>query len=417
VPVDEVAGLLRRWRDAGGAWSRGRVLLDAAQLAGRLTPEERRSVAVALADTGAPDLARQLEARTGQPVDAHHLQAFADGLLELEGARLDQVIAALEAADARLTATGPDTLLPPPPGAPSTVTAEDEALDQRLRDLAALEHLGDEELQGIRLGEIELGSPTLGEQDLGQQELGQAVLGEVGLTEVGLSEVGLSEVGLAEAALAGAAATAPDEPTPAIAPSAPADPAHDHTPGTDAAPLEVAADAPSGGLIEEAPAPGPASAHTTVAPAEPDDHTRGVTTEPRDAALVPAAAAPRELTPRETAAALTRISGRLANARTAAARLALLSPETTRDLDASAALLVLDQVPAGWQRRRAATRLFAAGALAGVAPAELLARFPAAQDRRFVAADLLDASGLTADDLAGDLPPRVVRRLAIRAER
>jgi hypothetical protein len=194
VPVDEVAELLRRWREAGGVWSRGRVLLDAAQLAGRLTP---RSAGVG---RGGARRHRRTGPRTpaGGPHRAAgrraHLQAFADGLLELEGARLDQVIAALEAADERLDHDGrrarthgdpspgrharhPRRARPAAPTDAGTTTGrpEDEALDERLRDLAALEHLGDEELQGIRLGEIELGEPGArrpgprGDQELGRR--------------------------------------------------------------------------------------------------------------------------------------------------------------------------------------------------------------------------------------------------------
>jgi hypothetical protein len=390
VPVDEVAELLRRWREAGGAWSRGRVLLDAAQLAGRLTPEERRTVAATLAETGAPDLARQLETRTGQPVDASHLQAFADGLLELEGARLDQVIAALEVADARLDddLEPPDDLVPPPPPpgpAATAVAGQDESLDERLRDLAALEHLGDEELQGIRLGEIELGTA-----DLGSQDLGEVVLGEAGL---GPAPV----MGTAAAVL------------PAVGGSA----TRDDTPAALAAEEPVAAEEPDDA------APGEPD---DAAPEEPDDAAPEVATdaapeEPADAPLVPATAAPDELAPRTTADALARLRDRLGTARTATARLTALSPEATRDLDAPAALLLLDEVPAGWQRRRAAHRLLAAGALAGVEPGALLARFPDARDRRFVAADLVHVSELAPEDLASELPPQVVRRLAIRAER
>jgi hypothetical protein len=445
MPVDDVAELLRRWREAGGAWSRGRVLLDAAQLAGRLTPEERRTVAAALADTGAPDLARQLESRTGQPVDATHLQAFADGLLELEGARLEQVITALELADARPVDAGsdgaavddrpeqaaprharPEVLPPPPPGPRGAVTPQDEALDERLRDLAALEHLGDEELQGIRLGEIELGGQELGRQELGGQELGQTDLVEVGLGEARIAEVGLQ----ATAGVTATTATARQADRGALdqtptgdrgvsdrAPSAERD-EPEPTPTTEPEPTPAAEPEPSSGVRPEtAPAAHPAAASqaTGSAAATPDGSV--ASDELGAVALVPAADAPDELTPRAAAEALATVSGRLTDAASAGARFAALSPDVVRELDAPAALLALDRVPAGWQRRRVARRLFAAGALAGVDPSALLARFPDARDRRFVAADLLATSDLAATDLADDLPPQVVRRLAIRAER
>jgi hypothetical protein len=429
VPVDEVAELLRRWREAGGAWGRGRVLL----------------VAASLADTGAPDLARQLEARTGQPVDAKHLQAFADGLLDLEGARLDEVIAALEVAEERLTdepagqtdgeppvggasaatpgpASTTDEMLPPPPPPgrrQEAVTQKEEALDERLRDLAVLEHLGDEELQGIRLGEIELGDQELGGQELGAQDLDEAGLGEVALGEVSL--------GVAPA-IAGVAATA--APAAGVAPER-SDEAPDRRQatrgpgsGTGGVPGEIAgsADVAPDARAPNADAPATdARAPTDDAPA-PDDRVEPEAWskpghEPDTTALVPASTGAGALAPQEAVDALALISARLAQASTATSRLAALSDERTHDLDASASLLVLDQVPAGWQRRRAARRLLASGALAGVDPTALLARFPDSRDRRFVAADLLAASDLAAEDLADELPPQVVRRLAIRAER
>jgi hypothetical protein len=483
VPVDEVAALLRRWREAGPVWSRGRVLLDAAQLAGRLTPEERRQVAATLADNGAPDLARQLEARTGYGVDAQHLQAFADGLLELEGPRLDQVIGALETADQRLTAPehpptrtepdpapppvgepaapeerppGPeDTLPPPPPGRRSAVGPEDEALDERLRDLAALEHLGDEELQGIRLGEIELGDLELGGQDLGEVALGETALGE---TTLGEAPLGGAELGTAPAiatGVAAAAAAAGYRPEVDALAADDGDAGEDrtandgvevasedgagqgdagkdgdaghatgedgdagHAMGEDHAADDVDADDAAPERHEDAdasPADEPAlEAHppreSGPSPAAPADGSD-------DVAIVPAVAAPTELAPETTAAALARLTERLDDARTASARLTALSPDATGDLDAAAALLLLERFPAGWQRRRAARRLLEVGALAGVDPAELLAGFPDARDRRFVASDLLATSELTAEDLAALLPPPDVRRLAIRAER
>jgi hypothetical protein len=446
VPVDEVAELLRRWREAGGAWGRGRVLLDAAQLAGRLTPEERRVVAASLADTGAPDLARQLETRTGQPVDARHLQAFADGLLDLEGARLDDVIAALEVAEERLTdeaasetaptdgataatpdpASAQDGMLPPPPPPArrdEAVTQQEEALDERLRDLAVLEHLGDEELQGIRLGEIELGSQELGGQDLGGQDLDEAGLGEVGLGEVELGEVSL---GVAPA-IGGVAATAAPPPGVAATAAPPAGVAPDgpddtpDRPEAERGPGTGTADAPDDVAVSADTAAPDDRARTDDSPA-PDDRAEPTSIpapgrEPDATALVPATSGAGPLASQQAADALALISGRLAQTSTAAGRLTALSDERTRDLDAPAALLVLDQVPAGWQRRRAARRLLASGALADVDPAALLARFPDARDRRFVAADLLAASDLAAEDLVDELPPQVVRRLAIRAER
>jgi hypothetical protein len=467
VPIDEVAELLRRWREAGPVWSRGRVLFDAAQLAGRLTPEERRRVAASLAETGAPDLARQLEARTGQPVDAAHLQAFADGLLELEGARLDQVIAALEAADERLdhgghrdaspgaddhgdpspgrhdhgdpspgghdhgdpSPDGHDLPPPPPPGRRSAVGPEDEALDERLRDLAALEHLDDEELQGIRLGEIELGDLELGGQDLGEIALGETALGETTLGEapLGRAELGTAPViatGVAAAAAAAGRGPGGDEPAPAADGTgenhAADDDAGQITGQDHAADDDADADdhdAPPGGHEDAGASPGdeqPLEAHPPrergSAPTTPDDGSD-------DVAIVPAATAPTELAPETTAAALARLAERLDSARTATARLTALSPDATRDLDAAAALLLLERFPAGWQRRRAARRLLEVGALAGVDPAELLAGFPDARDRRFLAADLLATSELSAEDLAAVLPPPDVRRLAIRAAR
>jgi hypothetical protein len=387
VPVGEVTELLRRWREAGGVWSRGRVLTDAARLVARLTPEERRVLAQALADHGAPELARHLEDRSGHAIDPRQVQAFADGLLDLDRARLDELIGALDdpaerhrLAQVALAQTAPpaaveperDAAAPPPPpqrqprlaGSAQVAEPTDVPIDEvvaagglDVEDIAAA-RLADQEL-----GEIQLGGQDLGEVELGWQELGTAELGEQRLGEATLGGTPHADL---DREVSGSEPDLDDRP-PAL-PEAPVEstdaPAHDRATGDH-----------HGGRVD------------TSEPAGSDERP------------------------------VERLVATLRDCRTAAARSAVLASGDLAALGADEALRVLDAVPSGWQRRRAARRLLDAGALAGVGPAELLERFPGNADRRFVAGYLLAVDGRDPDELAGLLPHPVVARLAARQER
>lgn len=458
MPVEEVTALLRRWRDAGGVWNRGRVLAEAAQLVARLTPDERREVAAVLADTGAPELARQLEARTGQPVDRGQVQAFADSLVELDRGRLEALLVRLEDPDQRRHLTGavfeggvptgldptpppspavgshaaaarpsdasndafppPEAPSPPqrqpdgdevtsqPPGDPSdagddaaTSTpapahsrpatlpppgADDEEFTDNLRDFLVIEQLAAERLEGQELGDIQLGGVELGGVELGSVELGEAGLGsEADLRAATLGTAGiLAADGTAEADPgAGAGRPVAHAATDAVGNH---EPTTDHEPATDPHP---AAPDPQAGAHPPPPLP------------------------------VPAGDGPGELVRPEASRTANELVADLRSARSAPQRQAALRSQPLDQLDAASALVVLDAVPPGWQRRRACRRLLEAGVLTDVDPAALLARFPAPRDLAFVAGDLLEATPVTVADLAPLLPAAVARRLATREQR
>jgi hypothetical protein len=476
VPVEEVTALLRRWRDAGGVWNRGRVLAEAAQLVARLTPDERREVAAVLADTGAPELARQLEARTGQPVDRGQVQAFADSLVELDRGRLEALLVRLEDPDQRRHLTGavfeggvpsgwdptpppspavgshaaaarpsdasndafppPEAPSPPqpqpdgdevtsqPPGDPpdagddaATSTpapahsrpatlpppgADDEEFTDNLRDFLVIEQLAAERLEGQELGDIQLGDVELGDVELGGVELGEAGLGsDADLRAVTLGTAGiLAADGTAEAdpgagagppaAHAATGAVGNHEPTTDAEPTTDQEPTTDHEPTTDA---------------EPATDPQPASLRPQAG------------AHPPPPLPVPAGDGPSDLVRPEASRTANELVANLRSARSAPQRQAALRSQPLDQLDAASALVVLDAVPPGWQRRRACHRLLAAGVLADVDPAALLARFPAPRDLAFVAGDLLEATPVTVADLAPLLPAAVARRLATREQR
>jgi hypothetical protein len=116
VPVEDVAELLAQWREAGGVWSRGRLVADGASRVARLRPDERRLLAVALAQQGAPHLADRLEAQAGDRLDPRYAQGITEALLSLEGEQVDDLVGALRHPE-RLRARADAALehLPPPP--------------------------------------------------------------------------------------------------------------------------------------------------------------------------------------------------------------------------------------------------------------------------------------------------------------
>jgi hypothetical protein len=117
VPVEDVAELLDAWRTSGGVWSRARVLSDGAARISRLTPEERHALTTALAEQGAPELAERLSTHASEHLDPRDAQAVADGILALDGDRIDELVTALQDPDRRtaLTSAASRELPPPPP--------------------------------------------------------------------------------------------------------------------------------------------------------------------------------------------------------------------------------------------------------------------------------------------------------------
>jgi hypothetical protein len=119
VPVEDVADLLERWRHAGGVWSRSRVLAESANRLGRLSPEERRVLASALAEGGMPELVAPLRPDLPVRLEPHHVQTVVDGLLALDGEEIDDLVAVLRDPD-QVRARAYEALreLPPPPAPP-----------------------------------------------------------------------------------------------------------------------------------------------------------------------------------------------------------------------------------------------------------------------------------------------------------
>ncbi len=143
MPIDQVTELLVRWRDTDGVFARARVLREGIQLLGGLDAEERGLLARSLAEQGAPDLANQLEQRTGGALSADQLWSVADGLLAMDDRQVDR-------------------------------------LATSLRDPAERERLAREALAPGP------GAQQLGDQQLGDQDLGTIALGDAGIVDVGL---------------------------------------------------------------------------------------------------------------------------------------------------------------------------------------------------------------------------------------
>jgi hypothetical protein len=123
VPVEDLAELLGRWRDADSVWTRSQVITESARRLSRLTPAERRVLAQALAQQGAPHAAASLEARTGGSLPPAQVQTVIDELLTLDPDRIGELSSALQASAAQgVTDTTPPQVptgrpadLPPPP--------------------------------------------------------------------------------------------------------------------------------------------------------------------------------------------------------------------------------------------------------------------------------------------------------------
>lgn len=376
MPIDQVAELLVRWRGAGGVVGRARLVREGMQLLGGLDAAERRVLARSLAEQGAPELAARIEERTGGAMSAGQLRTVADGLLSMEDHQVDRLAASLRdpgererlARQAVVQGMGSFDLRPraasghrarldelPPPDGSSGGAAEDVDADgQGLSDPG--------------LGDLELGGVELGGQELGGQELGVIELGDAGIVDVGIVDVGLH----APEAEPGAATRAPD---PAIEDHEPARPVH----------LDgVTRDARSGSSAVPWP-----PAEDEARPVRPDG------TGVEGQALLAA----------------------LRKAESANARLRILDPGSLSRLDGATALAVLDALPDGWQRRRGALRLVAAGAFPTEQLAEALGRFARATDATFVAGALLAAGQVRAERFDGILSERVVNRLTARSER
>jgi hypothetical protein len=107
----------------------------------------------------------------------------------------------------------------------------------------------------------------------------------------------------------------------------------------------------------------------------------------------------------------------LREAGTATIRFRALADHDLAGVDDATALEVLDALPDGWQRRRAAERLVDAGAFPTDQLTAALARFARPTDALFVAGALVAAGQVRAERFDGILSERMVRRLVARSER
>ena len=431
MPVEQVVSLLDRWRTADGMFARGRVLTEAVRLLRELTPDERRTLARALAERGSPELAAQFEGSFGGSLEADQVRDIANQLLYMDDDDLAALVDDLRDPDARrelavdavdrafavdggvALADGPtvpppggtDTPggPPPPPGTheqqvtheqQGSATASDEleaaaaaARDTRDAQRARLQELADAD------DDLDLDDLTLADGELGDLELGSTELGAVALGGVALGSADLVEPDLVGVDLAGTA-TGTDDRTDGDrtdGDGGPAAPDHPDDPGP-GEPPEPTDDQATGGPADPTGAPVPGGPrHAVSAGGEPD-------------AADPATA---------TSDALL---GRLGATTQALPRLKLLDDTRLDELDGSGALAVLDAFPDGWQRRRAALRLIEAGLLTDVTADDLVPRFARTGDATFVVGGLIDAGHLDAASLEGLLPATTVTRLRHRQE-
>jgi hypothetical protein len=457
MPVEQVASLLDRWRQADGMFARGRVLTEAVRLLRNLTPDERRTLARALAERGSPELAAQFEGSFGGSLEADKVRHIADQLLSMDDDELAAMIddlrdpdqrrqLATDAVDRAFAMDGgpavadgaptspppgadtPPSGPPPPPGAPAPTGTDASDLDATDTDATATDAADTDaatseldaaaaaaretvEQQRARLqeladadGDLELEDLTLGRQALGDQQLGAVALGGVALGSADLVEADLVDVGLGPG---DAVAPAPNGP-PGDVDATDRDPTdhepteHDpteHDPTDQGRPdVRDQDDVRDDDQLTDAPTLAP------VAVGSPGDAGRELSSQ-LDDVTDPADAVCRTLL------------DRLGTTDQALPRLKLLDDVRLDDLHATAALRVLDAYPDGWQRRRAAVRLLDAGALQGVAAGDLVHCFARTGDAAFVAGGLVDVGHLDAATLDGLLPDATVSRLRRRQER
>jgi hypothetical protein len=388
MPIDQVAELLVRWRATGGAFGRGRVLREGIQLLSGLDADERRLLARSLAEQGAPDLAQRVEHRTGGTMSANQLRSVADGLLALEDHQVEQMVTSLaDPAERERLARRPvtDDVASSDDG-PSSASDHQTRLDELPPPGGVVDRTGVEpEVSAHQPARVEQpstagGSPgdrmlrghEPGSQELGSQELGSQELGTPGLVEAGLGDVQVHEP-----------PTEVGEPAPAATTTAAA------TADASRAATGVAAAGADAGVRTGA----------TAAPARTDDRS--------------AERAPPVVMVADVAALLQG----LREAGTATTRLRVLNEHELADIDADTALAIMDAIPDGWQRRRAAQRLAEAGALPVGRLVSIFARFARPADAAFVAGALVAAGHVRAAAFDGILPERVVRRLTVRSER
>ena len=138
MAVDDVVALLGELRAAEGRLAKARVLGRGLVVLRDLSPQERRGVALAIAEEAAPELAPRLRERTGLELDAATLTDIVDLARDLDDDGLETVIARLRDPDQRWDAVEElveDALdpvdAPTPADPPATPTAADDVPEPR----------------------------------------------------------------------------------------------------------------------------------------------------------------------------------------------------------------------------------------------------------------------------------------------
>jgi hypothetical protein len=344
VPVEDLAELLGRWRDADSVWTRSQVITESARRLSRLTPPERRVLAEALARQGAPHAAASLEDRTGGSLPPAQVQTVIDELLTLDPDRIDELSSALQASAAQ-----GHTADSPPPHVPTG----------RPADLPPPPDLTSTDAQA-------------------------------------------------------SAADLPPAPSPAPGPAPDKGLWPDETTMTDDGTTGASDDEghtlDDGHTSDQVPA-ADRETHADDQEIHTDDDLE--VWEEIDGRLHRVGAAVEPV----AAADLGPLVEAIRTAASAAHRRRLLADLEGRSLTSDEVRALLDAVPDGWQRRRAACQLLELGALDQVPATVPLDRLSRASDRRFLAGSLLDAGLLRPMELRGRLPTGIARRLAARAHR
>jgi hypothetical protein len=388
--LDEVAGLVSRWRRARGSMDRVRVIASGARTLGSMSADDRRVLAQAVAERGAPEIADRIGPADGGGPSSSELTELTRALLSVDRAELDGLATSLGDPDERrrllLAATGAvadtDAVLPPPPSGPAVPLPPPPDGPRSSEPSPHPPRRTEPEVPPLREAP-DLASTDLGSADLGTVELGSA---DLGTADLGSAELGTAQLGTAAP---GSVEPAP-RPAPRTSPTRRRSPPRGQVvrPGPSADPEPPAAPGPptpSGPVAE----PGPAA----------DPHPE-VRTAPH-VAPVP----------------IGEVLDAVAHATSARGRLLAVARLEGAPLRAGDLEELLGLLPDGWQRRTAATRLLAAGGVTHPEPIRIVDAFARDSDR-FVVAGTLVAGGLADPDaLAAALTDGAARRLRRRTGR
>lgn len=342
---------------------RVRLIAGGARTLGSLTADERRLLAQALVERGAPQVAERIAPHTAGALSGGELTGLARSLLSIDRAQLDALSASLRDPDERrrllvAASGGVEDLLDEDDVSATTGRAEPDAVPAPPRDRPPSG-------APARLPPPVQPSPV-----------------DVTTAEPVAPDIDLPEVVTRE--------PVPGEPV-RLEPVP-----REHVPREPVAPEPVT---PRPVAREPVP-PEPVST-------EPTRESRG----PR-----PVAVAPRPVTgdgrrtPGRTVDSRD-VIGAIERATTARGRLSAVATAEAAPLTGDELLAIVRAVPDGWQRRTAARRLVTAGGVLAVDAGALVASLERRSDRISLAADLLDAGLADVSAIADHLDARAADRL------